>query len=149
MVKRTTEEWRVLLSRQQTSGLTQAEWCAVNGVNLNTFRDRTCRIKRQDRNTGSRTDQRDAAKVSWIGVKPESLIEIESLPAAETNLAKQLPASSKGVSPTNESKAIEAEPQKEHTDIHITREGWTITVAEGFEERLLAGVLRVVNQVCC
>jgi hypothetical protein len=41
MVKRTTEEWRVLLAKQQSSGKTQAEWCAANGVNLNTFRDRT------------------------------------------------------------------------------------------------------------
>ena len=115
MVKRTTEEWRVLLAKQQTSGLPQVEWWSgvrqTALINLYTFRDRTYRIKRQDRKTGNHTDQGDAAKVSWIGGKPETLIEIESLPAAETNQAIQLPTSSKGISPTSDwDRALEGEP---------------------------------------
>ena len=149
MGKRTKEEWRALLAEQKTSGQTQAEWCTANRVNLYTFRDRTSRIRRQDRETDSRTDQRVTAKVSWIGVKPESLVEIEGLPAVETNPVIQLPTASKEVSPTNDSDAIETAPQEEPTDIRITREGWTITVTSGFEAGLLSEVLRVVNQVCC
>ena len=149
MVKRTNEEWRILLAEQKASGQTQTEWCTKNGINLFTFRDRASKIKRQDRGADKRTNQGDAVSVNWVSIKPETLVEPEVLPEYEANTGMKLPETTKRVTPTYEPGAIEAAPQTESTDIRITRGGWTIMVTAGFDAGLLAGVLRVVNQVCC
>ena len=71
MVKRTNEEWRVLLAEQRASGQTQEEWCATNGVNLYTLRDRASRLKKMDSDPAAQTEQPKPASVGWIEIKPE------------------------------------------------------------------------------
>ena len=74
-VKRTNEEWRVLLAEQRASGQTQEEWCATNGVNLNTLRGRASRLKKIDSDPAPQTERPKSASVGWIEIKPEKSSE--------------------------------------------------------------------------
>jgi hypothetical protein len=148
-VKRTNDEWRVLLAEQRASGQTQEEWCVANSVNLYTLRDRACRLKRLDREMAARTDQ-DCTTVpaGWIEVKPESLQEIEDPATFESNEGGRSSMPKNGFS-TNNTSTIKKAPKKKAIDICILREDWTITLTADFEAGLLADVLRAVSQACC
>ena len=74
-VKRTNDEWRALLAEQRASGQAQAAWCAANGVNLYTLRDRASRLKRMDRETEPRSEQPEAVTRGWMEIKSEMLSE--------------------------------------------------------------------------
>jgi hypothetical protein len=139
------EEWRALLAEQRASGQTQGEWCAANGVNLFTLRDRASQLKRQDKETADRINLRERASIDWVEVKP--LAEEKNL--AEMGSNPVLPKASKTVPPAQEEGEAEATFQKKSVGISITRGEWTITVPVGFEEGVLAGVLGVVKRICC
>ena len=80
-VKRTNDEWRELLALQRRSGQTQAEWCAENGVNLYTLRDRSSRLKRLDNDTQSQAQLPVKTAVpDWIEIKPDGRIIRGSAP---------------------------------------------------------------------
>ena len=147
-IKRTNDEWRTLLAEQRDSGQTQQDWCAANGINLHTLRDRSSRLKRQDREAADHTDRHDTISAGWVEVKAGRLKEVEQLTALETKSDKHLPAA-KEVSPAHESGATETASRKKPVDISLTRGKWTVTVRADFETGLLVDVLRAVNQVCC
>jgi len=121
-VKRTNDEWRALLAEQRTSGQTQEEWCAANGVNLYTLRDRASRLRKLDgqeqsahapaAEAGRRQKRAKAVSAVWMEVTP-----------------KELPAESAGIS--------------------IEHESFTVTVTAGFDAELLTEVLRAVSRACC
>ena len=123
-VKRTNDEWRALLTEQRTSGQSQEEWCAANGVNLYTLRDRSSRLRKLDGQGQSaaapaaatasiqREKRPNPATAGWMEVRPESL------------------------------------PEKV-AGISIERDGWMLTVETGFDAELLTEVLRAVNRACC
>ena len=70
-MKRTNDEWRELLADQRASGQSQEEWCAANGVNLYTLRDRSSRLKKMDWEPEPQTTQPETATTSWMEVTPE------------------------------------------------------------------------------
>jgi len=72
-VKRTNDEWRALLTDQRASGQSQEEWCAANGVNLFTLRDRASRLKKMDRMPEPQTAQPKTVSVGWVEVTSEKL----------------------------------------------------------------------------
>ena len=74
-IKRTNEEWRALLAEQRASGLPQTEWCAANGVNLHTLRDRVSRLNKLDREMKPLPKPKRSKKPSagWMQVKPEAV----------------------------------------------------------------------------
>jgi len=74
-VKRTNDEWRALLVDQRASGQSQEEWCAANGVNLYTLRDRSSRLKKMDGEPAPQTAQSKTATTNWVEVTPECLPE--------------------------------------------------------------------------
>jgi hypothetical protein len=137
-VRRTNDEWRALLAEQRASGQAQIQWCAENGVNFYTLRDRARRLKRQDQNAAGQTDRRLPISAGWVEVRPETLTEAEDLSAA-----------AKGMPPAYESVVSETAAEKKTSNIRITRGDWTVSISAGFEAGLLADVLRVVNRVCC
>ena len=149
-VKRTNDEWRVLLAEQRASGQTQEEWCVANSINLYTLRDRASRLRRLDREMVARTDGNCIVPAGWMEVKPESLQEVKDPAALGTKMDRRSPAtaSKRGFS-TNKSSAIKKAPKKRAIDICISREGWTITLTADFEAELLSDVLRAVSQACC
>jgi len=149
VVKRTMEEWRAVLAEQRASGQRQKEWCAANGVNLYTLRDRASQLKRQDREAAVLRDLRYAVSAGWVEVRPESLDETEELAALVTSPGGHLPAAPKEAMPAHEPEVTEAVAEKKLADIRLTRGEWTVTVTAGFEAGLLTEVLRVVNRVCC
>ena len=122
--KRTNEEWRALLADQRVSGQTQEEWCAANGVNLYTLRDRASRLRKLDRQGQTavapvsatravrKEKHQEAASAVWMGVTPERLPE--------------------GA-----------------TRISIEYGGFTVTVTADFAPELLTEVLRAVSRACC
>ena len=68
-IKRTDDEWRELLAKQQTSGQTQEQWCAANGVSLYTFRDRASRSKKTETEPAKRPAQLEP--MGWVEIIPE------------------------------------------------------------------------------
>jgi len=68
---RTNEEWRLIITDQRKSGQPQAKWCAENGINLHTMRDRASRLNRLEKETADRPRQTEAAKGKWVDVTPE------------------------------------------------------------------------------
>jgi len=72
-VKRTNDEWRVLLAEQRASGQSQEEWCAANGVNLYTLRDRASRLKKLERASDPDPEQPDSVSAGWMEITPERL----------------------------------------------------------------------------
>ena len=123
-VKRTNEEWRALLMEQRASGQTQEEWCAANGVNLYTLRDRASRLRKRDGQgesvtapvatieTAQRPKQPEAVSAVWMEVTPE-----------------KPPAQAAGIS--------------------IWCGGFAVTVKSSFDAELLTEVLRAVSRACC
>jgi len=69
--KRTLEEWREALAEQQSSGLTQVDWCKRQGINIYTFRDRTSHQKRLAREEATQIGSRPPVTVDWLEIKPE------------------------------------------------------------------------------
>jgi hypothetical protein len=145
MSKRTNEEWRALLAEQRASGQSQEKWCAANGINLYTLRDRSWRLKRLDNEATSPAAQHGATTAGWIEVKPQNLVEDEQ-PATEEEL--YTPASSV-LLPEQGHNVSETASENEFADIRIMCGKWIIAVSAGSDVRLLADVLQVVNQVCC
>ena len=76
-VKRTNDEWRALLADQRASGQSQEDWCAANGVNLFTLRDRASRLKRMDREAEPQPAQSEAVAASWLEIKREGVPALE------------------------------------------------------------------------
>jgi cell division septation protein DedD len=147
VLKRTNDEWRVLLAEQKASGQTQEEWCKANGVNLYTLRDRASRLKKQDREAAGHASQHDS-KISagWVEIKPENIIEENGLPAPAVKTDKHRPAPAKGKLLAHSPKAA---PKKKATDIYVTCGDWTVIVSAGCQAGLLADVLKAVSQACC
>ena len=120
--KRTNEEWRELITGQRAGGLTQAEWCAANGVNLYTFRDRSSRLNKLEKEKGQKskqpkkdtTDQNNPKKktAGWLEIKSGDLI-------AKT------------------------------AEIRIEHGSFAVTVTPGFDSGMLTEVLRAVSRICC
>ena len=148
-IKRTNDEWRALLAEQRASGQQQKDWCAANGINLYTLRDRASRLRKVDKETTEHTKQHNSVSVDWMEIKTESLVEADHLPTLETKPDGHLLTASKEVSYAIEPGAAETVPGKNAADISITCWKWTVTVKTGFEAGLLIDVLRAVNQVCC
>jgi len=67
--KRTNDEWRALLAKQRASGQTQEEWCAANGINLYTLRDRASRLKRLDMELEQEEKQPEKISANWMEVR--------------------------------------------------------------------------------
>jgi hypothetical protein len=148
-IKRTNDEWRVLLAKQRASGLTQREWCLANGINLYTLRDRAWKINQQDREAQGRSGQRETSSVNWVGVSPENMAWPESLPEARGNPGRMPPPPLESEPPARETPATEANPKSFPVDMCITCGGWKMTITACFDASLLADVLRAVNQACC
>ena len=79
-VKRTNDEWRVLLAEQRASGQTQPEWCEANGINLYTFRDRSSRLKKMyeapaPEAKAAKPEQSETASAGWMDITPDKLPE--------------------------------------------------------------------------
>ena len=75
-IRRTNDEWRVLLSEQIASGQLQEDWCAANGINFNTMKDRAYRLKRMDKEQKPEPKHSKGSKATsagWLEVKPEKL----------------------------------------------------------------------------
>ena len=72
-VKRTNDDWRALLADQRASGQSQEAWCAANGINLYTLRDRSSRLKKMERAPEPQTIQPETVSVGWVDVTPEKL----------------------------------------------------------------------------
>ena len=73
--KRTNEEWLALLAEQRASGQTQEAWCAANGINLYTLRDRSSRLKKMDSAPEAQTAQAKTVTVGWMEVTPGKTAE--------------------------------------------------------------------------
>jgi len=73
--KRTNEEWRVLLAEQRASGQSQEEWCAANGINLYTLRDRSSRLKKMDKDPEPKPAPKKTATAGWMEVTPERVTQ--------------------------------------------------------------------------
>jgi hypothetical protein len=74
-IRRTNDEWRVLIAEQRTSGLTQEDWCAANNININTMKDRGYRLKRMDKEPSQKPQRKETkiAPIGWLEVKTEKL----------------------------------------------------------------------------
>jgi len=149
VIKRSDDEWRVLLAKQRASGQTQENWCVENGINLYTLRDRASRLKRQDRETGNHIDQHDTKSAGWVEVKPENLMEAKELPSLETKLDEHVTTTVKGLPPAHELGVTGMAAEKKAVDIRVIRGDWTVVVTAYFDAGLLADMLWAVKQVCC
>ena len=69
--KRSEREWRQLLEEQRDSGESQAEWCKEKGINLNTFRDRSSRLKSTVKKERPQAAGTETSTVEWVEIKPE------------------------------------------------------------------------------
>jgi len=86
--KRIAKEWRALIAEQQESRQLQEEWCIAKGVNLYTYRDRVCRMKKIDseglkrdvmfiqtkhrkKNESACTVLPKTEQTTWVEIKPE------------------------------------------------------------------------------
>ena len=68
MTRRTEKDWQRLISKYNESGsTTQAGFCKANGINLHTFRDRLCRLRK----TGTALPEQEkltTQKTKWVSV---------------------------------------------------------------------------------
>ena len=162
--KRTNEEWRELLAEQRSSGQTQEQWCATNGINLYTLRDRGSRLRRLDReaNLGpagtppsppDRPPSSEPTRQWALITAPEE--DLSPRPAAGT--AKDTSAPS-GISPAKNKRMLPAATGLAEGNsglpvsgsIHLTYGGWTVRAEPGlFSPEQLAAVLRAVRVSCC
>jgi len=59
---------------QRASGLSQAKWCAANGINIYTFRDRARRLNKADRGLKPQTGQPTTAPTVWMELIPDRIL---------------------------------------------------------------------------
>jgi hypothetical protein len=62
VVKRTLDEWAVLIADMHASNLSQAKWCSTHNINLSTLRNAQVRLKKQE------TDITDTSH-SFVGIE--------------------------------------------------------------------------------
>jgi hypothetical protein len=88
---RTMPEWRELITKCESSGQTQKDWCISNGVNLYTYRDRANRLRKADglgmttmfkktepsgkqNSSVAKHQTTDIHDVKWATVKPNQIL---------------------------------------------------------------------------
>jgi len=95
--KRTTAEWRELITKQKASGQTQEAWCLANGVNLYTYRDRARRLRQMDGTVSSSrvlfkqtkkrsketpqqsTQSEGVDKAAWVEIIPNTATQVSAV----------------------------------------------------------------------
>ena len=95
--KRTNEDWRKIIAEQRNSGQRQDEWCASNGINLHTMRDRISRLNKIDTKEKSKCKSKTPTEAppKWVKVKtrtqkskehePKIYIEIGTIKISASN----------------------------------------------------------------
>ena len=152
-IRRTNDEWRVLLAKQKASGQTQKEWCLANDINLHTMKDRAYRLRRLDNKPRTRTNTQNKSPVAWMEVCHGKLAEASSLATIEAKPVEDFAAppieTTEAQVTTIETTINRITVLERPSRIQITRREWAITVTAGVEAEFLADVLRVVDCVCC
>jgi len=71
--RRTSDEWRALITEQVASGQTMKDWCAAKGVNFITMQDRGYRLKRMDKKMKQKPQRKEtkASSAGWLEIKTE------------------------------------------------------------------------------
>ena len=124
--KRSMNEWRELITQYEASGLTQEEWCAANGVNLHTMRDRARRLRQMDNQGGDDQVSKPKARKNWVEVKGQN---------DEPQCGR----------PQASSRDWLDEPRQ--SEIRISAGVFTVLVTDGFSDAVLIRVLNALSSL--
>ena len=140
MTVRTSAERQELVEECRQSGRPKRLWCQEKGIPYTTFANWAKKVTRE-----SSTDTRPAQSVEWAAV----MAPVKEATAPVT-LPVMEPASLS--TPVTLSVTPQVNPKvatvPSSVTIHV-RGSYEIKVETGFDPELLAGVLQVVNRVCC
>ena len=122
MIKRARVDQERLVSECRASGKSAKAWCESKGISYSTY-------------MGWAKPEKHEAQA-----KPETTAREQDQPEPSVTWA-ELDVTS------DEPK----EPDRRHSEycISLSRGGWSISIEDGFDVELLAGVMRVVDRVCC
>jgi len=87
--RRVREDWKVLIAKQQESGLTQGVWCSENGISINTFRKMKHRLRSSSENAvGPNKADPASATEGWIKLEPQNFNQSKTTEAVELRIGR-------------------------------------------------------------